>query len=259
MEANQFGGLDGTGVLAIWSDAAAEHEEEFNSWYTNQHLPERVGVPGFRRGRRYVRDAPGELRYFTLYETADIHVLESGPYLERLNNPTAWTRRVLPYFRNGSRLAMLVTNSAGAGVGGLAATISFTPGEGRRAAELRSWAITAGDETRAKYPGLTGWHLCESDDQVTQAKAGTEEARASRPVVAAAGQPAPQRSPRWIVMVEATERGSLEAAGDLLTASSGLAAQGATAVGEFLIYRLMIALSPSIEARQSGFDGGGHG
>jgi hypothetical protein len=258
MQAKEFGGLDGTGVLAIWSDAAAEHEEEFNSWYTNQHLPERVGVPGFRRGRRYVKDAPGELRYFTLYETADIHVLESGPYLERLNNPTDWTRRVLPYFRNGSRLAMVVTSSAGAGIGGLAATISFGPPEGH-GAELRSWAVTGGEQLRAKYPDLTGWHLCETDDQVTHAKAGTEEARASRPGAAAA-TPAPRQSPRWMVMVEATGRGALEAAGELLTGSAGLAAQGAAAVGEFHRYRLMIALSPTTgTARQLGKDGGGHG
>jgi hypothetical protein len=258
MEANEFGGLDGTGVLAIWSDAAAEHEEEFNSWYTNQHLPERVGVPGFRRGRRYVKDAPGELRYFTLYETADIHVLESAPYLERLNNPTDWTRRVLPYFRNGSRLAMLVTSSAGAGIGGLAATISFGPGESG-AAELRSWAVRVGDQLRAKYPDLTGWHLCETDDQVTQAKAGTEEARASRPAAAVATV-TPRRSPRWMVMVEATGRGALEAAAELLAGSNGLEAQGATGVGEFHVYRLMIALSPATTmASQLGPDGGGHG
>lgn len=259
MEANQFGGLEGTGVLAIWSDAAAAHEDEFNSWYTSQHLPERVGVPGFRRGRRYVKDAPGELKYFTLYETADIHVLESGPYLERLNNPTAWTRRVLPYFRNGSRLAMRVTSSAGAGIGGLAGTISFGPGDSG-AAELRSWSVTLGDQLRAKYPWFTGWHLCESDDQVTQAKAGTEEARASRPGPAAAGRPAPRRSQRWMVMVEATERAALEVAAELLAADSGLAALGATAVGEFHIYRLMIALSPtSGTTRELGSGGGGHG
>jgi hypothetical protein len=258
VEARQFGGLDGTGVLAIWSDAVAEHEEEFNSWYTNQHLPERVGVPGFRRGRRYVKDAPGELRYFTLYETADIHVLESGPYLERLNNPTDWTRRVLPYFRNGSRLAMVVTSSAGAGIGGLAATISFSPGEGR-AAELRSWTVTAGEQLRAQHPDLTGWHLCESDDEVTQAKAGTEEARASRPNAAAAPAVAVRRSPRWMVMVEATERPALEAAGELLSGDSGVAAQGAEAVGEFHRYRLMIALSHSPEpAGQAGSEAG-HG
>jgi hypothetical protein len=236
----QSRGLDGTGVLAIWSDAAPEHEEEFNNWYTHQHLPERVGVPGFRRGRRYVRDTPGELKYFTLYETADIAVLESGSYLERLNNPTDWTRRVLPYFRNGRRTAMVVASSAGAGVGGLAATIQFTPAAGR-AEELQDWIVATGSAISRKHPDLTGWHLCQPDDQVTRAKAGTAEARATRP----AGTPAPaapRRPPSWLLLAEATGRGTLEAAGRLLAGDAGLPGRGAAGITAFNIYRLMIAL-----------------
>lgn len=241
METKQFRGLDGTGILAIWSDAAPEHEEEFNNWYTNQHLRERVGVPGFRRGRRYVKDAPGELKYFTLYETADIHVLESEPYLARLNDPTDWTRRVLPFFKNGSRTAMVVASSLGAGVGGLAATIEFAPAEGR-GEELAGWIVSSGEEMVKAHPALTGWHLCQSDEGVTQAKAGTEEAKASRPA-GAAPSAAPPRPPRWMLMVESTERAALEAAGERLVGNSGLRGRGATGTGAFNIYRLMISLS----------------
>jgi hypothetical protein len=35
MPTKELSGLDGTGVLAIWSDAVPEHEAEFNNWYTN--------------------------------------------------------------------------------------------------------------------------------------------------------------------------------------------------------------------------------
>jgi hypothetical protein len=241
MPTQEPSGLHGTGVLAIWSDAVPEHEEEFNDWYTNQHLPERVGVPGFRRGRRYVKDAPGELRYFTLYETADIGVLASAPYLERLNNPTDWTRRAMPFFSNGSRAAMTVASSAGAGVGGLAATIEFSPGA-EQAEELQSWIVAAGALLRGTHPDLTGWHLCQSDDQVTRAKAGTEEARASR----RPGAPAPaaaSRPPRWMLLAEATGRGALDAAGDLLGGDGGLCGRGATGISAFHVYRLMIALT----------------
>jgi hypothetical protein len=45
--------LIGTGVLAIWNDVAPEAEAEFNAWYLEQHLPERLAVPGFRRARRW--------------------------------------------------------------------------------------------------------------------------------------------------------------------------------------------------------------
>jgi hypothetical protein len=246
MPAQEPSGLDGAGVLAIWSDAVPEHEEEFNNWYTNQHLPERVGVPGFRRGRRYVKDAPGELRYFTLYETADIEVLESAPYLERLNSPTDWTRRAMPFFSNGSRAAMVVASSAGAGVGGLAATIQFSPAAGR-AEELQSWIVATGKALRGTHPDLTGWHVCQSDDKVTRAKAGTEEARASRPAgapaPAAVAPAAPRRPPRWMLMAESTGRAALEAAGELLTGDAGLSGRGATGISAFHTYRLMIALS----------------
>ena len=29
------------GVLAVWTDVVTEHEAEFNSWYSEEHLPER--------------------------------------------------------------------------------------------------------------------------------------------------------------------------------------------------------------------------
>lgn len=88
----------GEAVLAIWFDVDPADEGELNTWYPRQHLPERLSVPGFLRGRRYEAAGAGP-RYFTLYELSDPGVLSSAPYLERLNHPTDWTRRVLPTFR----------------------------------------------------------------------------------------------------------------------------------------------------------------
>ena len=45
--------LAGRGVLAIWNDIAPGGDAEFDHWQTSEHIPERVGVPGFLRGRRY--------------------------------------------------------------------------------------------------------------------------------------------------------------------------------------------------------------
>ena len=47
-------GLLGSAVLAIWNDIAPGGDAEFNHWHTREHVPERVGVPGFLRGRRYL-------------------------------------------------------------------------------------------------------------------------------------------------------------------------------------------------------------
>jgi hypothetical protein len=92
--------LLGNSAVAIWNDVAPEGLAEFYEWHHREHMPERVGIPGFLRGRRYiaVRGAP---EFFTLYEATSTAVLAGPHYLERLNNPTPLTRHVIPkYFRN---------------------------------------------------------------------------------------------------------------------------------------------------------------
>ena len=77
----------GTAALGIWIDVDAKALDDFNAWYREQHIPERLSVPGFLRGRRYEATGAGPA-YFTLYETTDAAVLSSEPYLARLNSPT---------------------------------------------------------------------------------------------------------------------------------------------------------------------------
>src|SRR6266511_1030062 len=130
-------GLMGSAVLAIWNDIAPGGDDEFVHWHTREHIPERVGVPGFQRGRRYVA-VSGSPEYFTLYETESIDTLSGPAYLARLNDPTPWTRRSLPLFRNTKRTACRVTLSLGDGVGGALATLDLGPEAGRDD-ELAAW------------------------------------------------------------------------------------------------------------------------
>ena len=44
----------GTGAVAIWHDIAAEGRDEFYAWHGQEHMPERVGIKGFIRGRRWI-------------------------------------------------------------------------------------------------------------------------------------------------------------------------------------------------------------
>jgi len=39
--------LIGQGVVAIWNDVAPEGLAEFYEWHHREHMPERVGIPGF--------------------------------------------------------------------------------------------------------------------------------------------------------------------------------------------------------------------
>ena len=87
--------LLGSAAMLLWFDIVPEQTSEHDDWHTREHFPERVGIPGFIRAQRWVASSPGS-RYFVMYEVADIGVLSSAPYLERLNNPTPWTRRMMP-------------------------------------------------------------------------------------------------------------------------------------------------------------------
>jgi hypothetical protein len=89
----------GRGLLAVWTDIPAHIEDDFNRWYDEEHLAERMGVPGFLNARRY-RALQGTPKYFALYDTVDAQVLQSEPYLKVSNNPTPWTQRVRPHFQN---------------------------------------------------------------------------------------------------------------------------------------------------------------
>src|ERR1700738_1478143 len=108
----------GSTFLAMWNDIVPAGEAEFNLWHTREHMPERVGIPGFLVGRRYVDWSLGKYRYFTASEGHALGVFNSPAYRARLNAPTEWSRRIQPYFRNFLRAACQIVASTGSGVGG---------------------------------------------------------------------------------------------------------------------------------------------
>src|SRR5262249_53210158 len=85
----------GTGLLMVWADVPAEKEKEFNRWYNEEHLAERLAIPGFLSGARYeaVKGSPKHLAY---YELESPEVLESAAYKKVSANPTEWTKRLGP-------------------------------------------------------------------------------------------------------------------------------------------------------------------
>ncbi|HXH09157.1 MAG TPA: hypothetical protein VNP04_05245 [Alphaproteobacteria bacterium] len=87
------------GLLAVWTDIPAAVEDDFNRWYNEEHMAERLAIPGFLTARRYV-SLEGTPKYIALYDTVDAQVLQSDAYLKVSNNPTPWTQRVRPHFSN---------------------------------------------------------------------------------------------------------------------------------------------------------------
>lgn len=84
------------GLLLTMTEPPPAMEEEFNAWYDDEHMGERLAIPGFRSARRWVADvAPGEGKYLATYELDSPEVLSSAPYLARFQNQTPWSRRCL--------------------------------------------------------------------------------------------------------------------------------------------------------------------
>jgi len=85
----------GTGLLMVWAEVPADKEAEFNRWYNEEHLRERLSVPGFLSAARYeaVKSGP---KHLACYELESAAVLESAAYKRVQANPTEWTRRCSP-------------------------------------------------------------------------------------------------------------------------------------------------------------------
>lgn len=208
----------GEGLLLVTHTIVPEARAECDEWYMRQHLPERVAVPGFLRGRRY-RACSGELRYLAWYETTAPGVLASPAYVERLENPTAWTQRVMPNFRDMNRSVLRVAATHGDLDGGLLALVLLGTGDAARAAQADLAAC-------ARMTDICAVHLLVAD---TSAPVATVESRL---------RGRPDDSIEAAIAIEATDEAALrQAAATLVTAA------GVTTASTSGPYRLMFGQS----------------
>lgn len=163
--------LLGPAAMLLSFDVDAEAVEEHDRWHTHEHLPERLSIPGFRRGTRWVALA-GAPRYMVLYEVESLATLASAAYLERLNHPTPWTARLMPHYRGMTRGLCRVVASVGPGLGGAAALVRFAAADAA-AASLRDWLVHEVMPTLPQAAGLGSAHLLQG----AQAAAMTNEQR----------------------------------------------------------------------------------
>jgi hypothetical protein len=128
------------GILAIWNDSRAGHEAEFEAWFQGEHLLERLAVPGFLFGRRHAAIS-GAAGYFNFYLVESPAVLTSKPYLERLDNPTPVTKRIMSdVFINMNRTVCSRKLRRGCFRGAYAVTVRFNvaPDEAALAREVEA-------------------------------------------------------------------------------------------------------------------------
>ena len=112
------------GILAVWNDRSDKVTADYERWYMTEHIPERLGVPGFRTALRY-EAIDADRQFFTFYELDSPAVLTSEVYLERLANPTAQTRAIMPDFLGMIRSVFVEGSRDGRGVGGAAVVIRY--------------------------------------------------------------------------------------------------------------------------------------
>lgn len=216
------------GVLAIWNDLDPKIETEYHEWYWQEHLLERLGVPGFLTALRYeaIRTGP---RFFTYYHTASVEVLRSPEYLRKIQNPTEWTRRCMASFRNMCRTACRETLDLGRGLGSAAVTMEIRPAAGKEDS-LRRWLSEEVFPGLLKSTGLHGiirCHLWEGDPGVTIQKTGEEDIRGAK-----------DKLVDWVGMIEASSPEQAEKAAQRMAAIPFLE-KGAEKVQSPYAYRLL--------------------
>lgn len=220
--------LLGKAVLGVWNEVDPAIEDSYNDWYVREHIPERTSVPGMRRGRRY-RAETGTPRYMALYEAATLSVLTQGLYRWQLDNPTAWTKRVMPGFRVAQRGICDVIAAAGIGIGGVATVIHFSAAPDGDAA-LRAW-MTKRVREAVGLKQVLGAHAWVGD---------TSEPKS--PTTELALRAAPDNAVEYVLMIEASEYGWLDAARDAVLADDPRT-HGASDVRPYPNYRLLFTLN----------------
>jgi hypothetical protein len=189
--------LLGKAVVAMWWNVRPEQRVEFGDWHSHEHFPERMGIPGFRRGSRWtsILDADG---FFVLYELETYETLTSAAYLDRLNHPTPWSTKMMPHHLDMVRSQCRVAASFGGGIATALATIRLAPRSGEE--ERLKAALIDAIEDVPVTPGLTGAHLLVTDTPQTSRPTTEQRIRGADAVA------------DWIVLLSGYEGEAVEEA-----------------------------------------------
>jgi hypothetical protein len=213
--------------------AVAEHDD----WHSHEHLPERLAIPGFLRGTRWVATQGGP-RYLVLYEVQGPEVLVSGAYLDRLNHPTPWTSKMMRHYRGMTRGLCTVVHSRGAGMGHSSLLVHFKPAAGAESS-LEAWLAGVALPPLATQRGLISVHLLRG--------------AAPAPMTAEQRMRGADAAVDWALLATGYEREALQRLALNLFSASSLEAQGAAGVRSAtydIACTLTTAELPAFDARR---------
>ncbi len=190
--------LQGSAFLALWNDVDPARAAEYDCWHTFEHMPERVGIAGFRSGRRYAAHERTDDRYFTLYVVDGLDVFAGPDYADVVDRPTDWSRSMRPSLRNFQRSPCTTMLTLGSGLGNSVATFRIHVGEATNVPSLN--AARPALEAYLQSSGILSIHL------------GLEDVDAQFPLKNARRADPPDAGAAWVLIVEGIDRVELDAA-----------------------------------------------
>lgn len=215
----------GQAAVCTWNDVAPDGRENFYQWHTREHMPERLAIPGFNRGRRFIAHR-GSPEFFFLYEATNLATVGGIDYLDRLNNPTPWTQRSTKDFRNSFRSVGRISLSIGTGTGGFIATIRFDADDPVGLEAAMTDVVMPPIEPMV---GIIGVHLMIGDPKISNTKTTERE-----------GRGAPFAFVPWVLMIEGVSEAAIDGALGVHSLPERLVSLGAKAPFETSIYRMEV-------------------
>ena len=160
--------LLGKGALLNWGGVLPKHDLDYNLWHSLEHMPERMSVKGFLRAFRCVglKGTNDNDKYFMMYDVKSKGILSSKQYLNRLNNPTDWTSKILSKYVYPSRAIceVIKTKSLTNGLSGFFVTIRYLSQNN----DIKNF-YNISDEIMCQN-GIFSIHCFQSDKEISQLK-----------------------------------------------------------------------------------------
>jgi hypothetical protein len=72
--------MDGTALLLVFMNPPADDLTEWNAWYDDEHVPNRLATPGILSGGRYSAVWETGPRYMAVYDLASLETLQTPEY-----------------------------------------------------------------------------------------------------------------------------------------------------------------------------------
>ncbi|MBC2775293.1 hypothetical protein H6M51_20745 [Rhizobium sp. AQ_MP] len=107
-------------LLALWNDYPTSLTDEYETWHSFEHVPERMTTPGMLSATRFGILGEERNRFFTLYALEELDVLQHPQYLDLVRHPTEWSVRMRQYFLNVLRIPTTICSQEGSVRGGRA-------------------------------------------------------------------------------------------------------------------------------------------